>query len=149
MCRIDQSHLAVFCTVTKFSGLCARTNWSHLAKELEGPEKNLAKRTSVYCITAVFTTKFNGAVFRKTTLQFLSHFKCGTLDQWSGLFNKNLVDSWPKSTQKTLAASIFFAKFSIPKTQLQRVLALCYLWDLEKFALAKIRISKIFILCTQ
>ena len=31
----------------------------------------------------------------------------------------------------------------------QRVLALCYFWDLENFALAKNRISKIFILCTQ
>ena len=32
---------------------------------------------------------------------------------------------------------------------LQRVLALCYFWDLEKVALGKNRISKIFILCTQ
>ena len=31
---------------------------------------------------------------------------------------------------------------------IQRVLALCYFWDLEKTALAKNRISKIFILCT-
>ena len=33
--------------------------------------------------------------------------------------------------------------------KIQRVLALCYFWDLEKFALAKNRISKIFILCMQ
>ena len=31
----------------------------------------------------------------------------------------------------------------------QRVLALCYFWNLEKVALAKNRISKISILCTQ
>jgi hypothetical protein len=31
----------------------------------------------------------------------------------------------------------------------QRVLALCDFWDLEKVALAKNRISQIFILCTQ
>ena len=40
-------------------------------------------------------------------------------------------------------------KYFCIKIKLQRVLALCYFWDLEKFALAKNRISKIFILCTQ
>ena len=38
---------------------------------------------------------------------------------------------------------------SQPLNYVQRVLALCHFWDLEKFALAKNRISKIFVLCTQ
>ena len=38
--------------------------------------------------------------------------------------------------------------FLLSTIYIQGVLALCYFWDLEKTALAKNRISKIFILCT-
>ena len=46
-------------------------------------------------------------------------------------------------------AEPFFSNLKKGEFIVQRVLALCYFWDLEKFALAKNRISKIFILCTQ
>jgi hypothetical protein len=39
------------------------------------PERKLAKRTSVYCITTVFTTKFNASdVMFDTTKIVLMHF---------------------------------------------------------------------------
>ena len=48
-----------------------------------------------------------------------------------------------------LKLKLFEQKMKILIKHIQRVLALCYFWDLEKVALAKNRISKIFILCTQ
>ena len=43
---------------------------------------------------------------------------------------------------------LVLAAYFDPKS-IQRVLTLCYFWDLEKVALAKNCISKIFILCMQ
>ena len=55
--------------------------------------------------------------------------------QWLILVKKVLVDEYVHHSTCNCQNPYFFAK-------LQRVLALCYFWDLEKFALAKICISK-------
>ena len=63
------------------------------------------------------------------------------------LYNMNVcVRDTQKVKQRKESSGLGFQ--SHVTYNVQRVLALCYFWDLEKVALAKNRISKIFILCT-
>ena len=99
---------------------------------------------SPFWVLSQFPCKLYPVYTRKSTKGFHCHVKV----TW---FNDQRNWNWKNTLCCYMVSSIFHRKQyqGMYSFWIQRVLAICYFWDLKKFALAKNCITKIYILCTQ